>query len=193
MIITRSRLVGKSLGYFPKDRVFESHLRYKVFCGLFLVFSFVFNTFAMSKRFRENPKQYFYNKRVPKGISNESAVNPFFERLDNPTGSLAFINFSIMSIEKKLSSTEQTNAQKLQLLHELLDADSAKNYIDFISNSFIDSMSELMKNYGLTERQVVDRLCFHQALIKFFYGLSCIEEKQSLQRKINQINKVSEL
>lgn len=64
----------------------------------------IFCIIVKSKRFRENPKQFIYNKRVSKGRDGESILNPFFERLDNPKGALAYNNISIMSKEKNFVS-----------------------------------------------------------------------------------------
>lgn len=60
--------------------------------------------FVSSKRFRKYPKQFFYDKRVSKGRDCESVLNPFLERLDNPKGTLAYKNISIMSKEKNFVS-----------------------------------------------------------------------------------------
>lgn len=189
---TRSRLVGKSLGYFPKDRVFESHLRYNLINSLlFLLFLFMFNTFELSRRFRENPKHIFYNKRVPKGISGESAVNPFFERLDNPKGSLAYINFLIMSKEKIYDLSDDINVAKLKLLSALLNSSSSNHYLEFISQNTINAIVEEMRSFDLTGEDVADKLIMQNELVKFFYGLSCLNKRESLQIKLEKINKIS--
>lgn len=60
--------------------------------------------FVRQDCFKRNLKQFIYNKEVPKGISNESAVRLFLEQSCNSKGASPYKNFFTMQEKKNFVS-----------------------------------------------------------------------------------------
>ncbi len=89
--------------------------------------------------FRRNPKQFIYDKSLPKGNKSERLVSLFLEHSCNPKGKLAYKLFSTMQEEKKVKASiiwlEEENPQSVlntleYLFHNWLSSDNANSKID---------------------------------------------------------------
>jgi len=63
--------------------------------------------FVSTECFRRNPKQFIYDKSLPKGNKSEMLVSLFLEHSVNPKGKLAYKLFSTMTEEKRFVDDSQ--------------------------------------------------------------------------------------
>lgn len=185
---SRSRLVGKLLEYFSRDRVFESHLRYSLLCSGFVVLiifcifdvqnSYIKNEFTIQKTNQTDRREI---ASISTSLRN-SLCNWF-------CSDLSIFKNSIM--QNQLQGQKSTDEQKLELIKRLFSFAKPEDFVRNISENFINGITEEMQNFELTGKEVGSKIALNQELVKFFYDLAVLQEKQRLQDTINSINVIT--
>jgi len=138
--------------------------------------------FVEQSRFRRNPKQFIYDKSLPKGNNSERLVYPFLERDCNPKGKLAYKYFFYMQSGKNfVSEISVSYSHTYKRKIKVTGADSAhKTLRKMWDTNLLNIQEQFCVLFLNNSNEVVGFRCLSSGTLtaslvdfKILFGLAC--------------------
>lgn len=138
--------------------------------------------FVKQESFRRNPKQFIYDKRLPKGNKSERLVSQFLELSCNPKGNLAYKYFLTMQEKKDfVSEISVSYSRTYKRKIKVTGADSAhKTLRKMWDTNLLNIQEQFCVLFLNNSNEVVGFRCLSSGTLtaslvdfKILFGLAC--------------------